>query len=291
MSEQFYFGTEERMRFMRAPNVGMDSGMHGRSVNGTLYNGMAYADQSVGTHRQYVMEWPPSSSLPEAALMEGYRNRVYGVGPLYFNSPLSYPYNVLAARWAAPAMACGLEGSSMIDQYTPGLSATSGSATNDLPVNSAFYDLVNAAVGFQQADSLFVPVPPGYTAYVGAFYQKTGTGVVAVVPVDLSGANGASVTLTAVANNATNIVPDVFISVSGLRLWLGKTASGAATVLNAANIVRLYKNGETPNTAGPWLPGMGHSGCRFVGEPTHITNGGMNGGMVSYAATLVEVGR
>mgnify|MGYP006921316401 CR=1 FL=1 len=291
MTGQFYFGTEGRMRWMRAPSIGMDSGAVGRGTDGTTANGLGYVNQSVGTHRQYLMEWPPSSSLPEAAVMEGYRNRVYGRGPLYFHSPLTLPYNVLSARHAAPAMACGLEGTSFIDQYTPTAVATSGAGTNDLPAESAYYDLLNAAVGFQLADSVFIPVPPGYTAYVGSFYQATGTGVVAVVPVDLSGADGASVTLTALANNATNIVPDVFYSVSGLRLWLGKTSSGAASVLNAANIIRMYPDGEAPDTAGPWLPGMGHSGCRFVGEPTHITNGGMYGGMVSYAATLKEVGR
>jgi len=291
MTGQFYFGTEGRMRMMRAPNVGMDSSSLGRNANGTTANGLGYVNQSVGTHRQYVLEWPPSSLLPEAAIMEGYRNGVYGRGLIYFHSPLILPYNVLSARHASPAMACGLEGVSMIDQYTPTAVATSGAATNDLPAVSAYYDLLNAAVGFQLADSVFIPVPPGYTAYVGSFYQATGTGVVAIVPVDLSGANGTSVTLTALANNATNIVPNVFSSVSGLRLWLGKTAAGASSVLNAANIVRMYPNGETPNTAGPWLPGMGHSGCRFVGEPTHITNGGMYGGMASYAATFKEVSR
>jgi len=289
MTGQFYFGTEGRMRLMRAPNAGMDGSSLGRNASGTLFNGGGWANQSVGTHRQFVLEWPPSSTLPEAAIMEGYRNHVYGDGLIYFHHPLAYPYNVLPARYAAPGIACGLEGVSMIDQYMPSAVATSGAALNDLPANSAYYDLVNAAVGFQAADSLFVPVPPGYTAYVGAFYQMTGTGVVAVVPVDLSGVDGASVTLTALTNNATNITPDVFTSVSGLRLWLGKTATGAASVLSAANIIRMYPNGETPDTAGPWIPGMGHSGCRFIGEPTHITNGGMNGGMVSYAATLKEV--
>lgn len=291
MAEQFYFGTEGRMRLMRAPNVGMDSSASGRTASGTTFNGSGYANQSVGTHRQYVLEWPPSSSLPEAAIMEGYRTHVYGDGLIYFHNPLTYPHNVLPSRVAAPAIACGLEGVSMIDQYTPSSVATSGASVNDLPANSAYYDLVDAAVGFQAEDSLFVPVPPGYIAYVGAFYQKTGTGVVAVVPVDLSGANGTSSTLTALSNSATNIVPDSFSSVSGIRLWLGKTSSGASSVTVAAITVRLYPTGETPNTAGPWLPGMGHSGCRFVGDPTHITNGGMNGGMVSYAATLKEVGR
>lgn len=42
--------------------------------------------------------------------------------------------------------------------------------------------------------------------------------------------------------------------------------------------------------AGPWIGGQGHSGCRFVGTPSYINNGPVDGGRVGYAATFAEVG-
>ena len=41
---------------------------------------------------------------------------------------------------------------------------------------------------------------------------------------------------------------------------------------------------------GPWIGGMGHSGCRFAGKPTYVGNTGVGGGQVSFAATFVGVG-
>lgn len=40
---------------------------------------------------------------------------------------------------------------------------------------------------------------------------------------------------------------------------------------------------------GPWQPGMGHSGCRFIGKPTYVANTGVNGGQIGFAASFREV--
>lgn len=42
--------------------------------------------------------------------------------------------------------------------------------------------------------------------------------------------------------------------------------------------------------AGPWVGGQGHSGCRFVGTPSYVNNGPVEGGRVGFAASFVEVG-
>lgn len=43
-------------------------------------------------------------------------------------------------------------------------------------------------------------------------------------------------------------------------------------------------------TAGPWIGGQGHSGCRFLGTPSYVSNGPVEGGRVGFAASFVEVG-
>jgi len=43
-------------------------------------------------------------------------------------------------------------------------------------------------------------------------------------------------------------------------------------------------------SAGPWIGGQGHSGCRFIGTPSYVNNGPVEGGRVGFAATFEEVG-
>lgn len=62
-----------------------------------------------------------------------------------------------------------------------------------------------------------------------------------------------------------------------LSVLEGRTSSGSAA--KQAKLV-----------AGPWIGGQGHSGCRFVGTPSYINNGPVEGGRVGYAATFAEVG-
>lgn len=42
--------------------------------------------------------------------------------------------------------------------------------------------------------------------------------------------------------------------------------------------------------AGPWIGGQGHSGCRFLGTPSYVTNSPIEGGRIGFAASFVEVG-
>jgi len=170
---------------------------------------------------------------------------------------------------------------------------TSGFLTNKIPTQSAYYDLVDIAPGYRGADdTLFVPVPDGMTLYLGAMYQATGAGAVYASPVT-GGVTGTAVPLTPVGNTDTVILPNTFSGVDGVRLWVGKSYGLPSSVTGAALIARLYRSDRTPPasfTQGPWVGGMGHSGCTFDGVPTLIRNTGIRGGTAGYAATFVEVG-
>lgn len=41
---------------------------------------------------------------------------------------------------------------------------------------------------------------------------------------------------------------------------------------------------------GPWIGGQGHSGCRFLGTPSYVTNSPIEGGRVGFSASFIEVG-
>jgi hypothetical protein len=282
------------MQFIRTPNRGAPMNTESWGTSGTYLNGGGFVRQSFGGHMNYVFEWPDSSSRQTAQLMRSYRRGTYGRGLIYFIDPLIYDLNILPARWADPSIACDNEGASMVYGLDPEAVATSGWETHTLPIKSAYYNLASTTEGYRdEADTLFVPIPTGYTLYLGAIHTTTGNGVIEAYPVDSNGNLGAASVLTKVAVDATNIVPDTFSGGRGVRIQLGKSASGAGTVTVAAMTGRLYRTGGSPPaafTTGPWVGGAGHSGCRFDGEPTYVANTGLNGGTIGFAASFKEVG-
>lgn len=71
--------------------------------------------------------------------------------------------------------------------------------------------------------------------------------------------------------------------------------SGFANVYGSGVYGQFTYGGDLPARVkkaiqGPWQPGLGHSGCRFIGKPTYVANNGVNGGQISFAASFREVG-
>jgi hypothetical protein len=214
-------------------------------------------------------------------------------------------------------MAVDDEGASMVYGLDPTGVSTSGWQTNRLPITSAYYNLVDTDSGFRGVeDATFIPIPTGYTLFLGAFYSATGSGGIFVSPQESASVVGTAVALTPKGVADTSILADQFTGIPGVWIWLGKTSSGAATVTATALIGRLIANedinttglgyglepyGETPYGGyssakmaallqGPWIGGMGNSGVRFSGKPTWIANTGVNGGQIGFAASFREVG-
>lgn len=309
-----WFGTIDYPQWISTPLTGADMSSQSWSASGTLLSGGGYAVNSWGSHKTYTFEWPKSSSREAAMMMQAYRNGTYGRGLIYFLDPMNYNLNILPARVADPSMALNNEGASLVYGLDPVSVSTSGWQTNLLPVNAAQYTLTDIAAGWRGVeDATYIPIPPGFTLYLGAFYSATGTGGIFASPQNTNGTIGSPQLLTAKSPTASEIVTDSFSGVPGVWLWLGKTASGVSTVTVQAMIARLIPttnitgspyvatNGEGPYSAaisttlpmlksGPWISGMGHSGVRFTGNPTYVVNNGVNGGQVSYSASFIEVG-
>lgn len=288
-----WFGTEEWMQWIRTPNRGATMDVNSWQAEGTYLSGGGWSRQSADGHMVYVFEWPDSSTREFAQLLRDYRRGTYGRGPLYLIDPLIYDTNILPSRWADPSISVR-GGVSLVYGVRPDAVPNSGWETHRLPVTAAYYDLTNIGSGYRGArDSLFIPIPEGYTLYLGCFYEASGTGVVEAYPVDASGNVGSPTTLTGVSTSATNIVPDTFSGGRGVRLQIGTSSSGAGSVTLKGAVARLHRTGKTPPvafTSGPWIGGMGNSGVQFSGEPTYSPNSGINGGQISVSASFREVG-
>lgn len=289
MSCDFWFGTEKRMGWFPSPLQGADMSPEGWNANGTLLNGGGWSRASFLTHKTFTFEWKSTSALETAAKMKAYQSGTYGRGLIYFIDPMIYDKNVLPERWADPSILLGDEGRSLVYNVSPEEAPVSGGSPMDLPVSASYYDLTGVTSGYRgDKDSVFIPIPEGYVLHLGAFYSATDDGGIFASPV-YNGVVGSETKLTPLSTAGPTLLADEFVGASGVRLWLGKDgADGTVTV--TAMIGRLYKVGAAVVKTGKWVPGMGHSGCRFSGPPTMIRNTGIRGGTASFAATFREVG-
>lgn len=296
----FWFGTEDRAGFFATPLKGADSSPAAWGVDGTLINGGGYSFNSFGSHKRYVYEWPQSSSPEDAQKLKSYFDGTNGRGLIYFLEPGIYRTNVLPAHWADPSMSLNNEAPSLVYGIEPIALATSGGEGLGLPVVSAQYNLSSTpSQTLPTPDtSVFLPVPTGHTLLLGAMYSASGTAGVFATPVNSNGTMGTSVRLTEMSNSGMDVVTDRFDGdIKGVRLWIARSDSTASSITLAALCGRLIETADLDNPvkeakilAGPWIGGQGHSGCRFLGPPSYVNNGPVQGGRVGFAASFVEVG-
>lgn len=250
---KFWFGTEEYMSWFPAPNRGADVSPEGWSAGGTLLNGGGYQLNSFGAHKNYIFEWPSSSSREAAQKMQSYAAGTYGRGLIYFIDPLTWTTNMLPAQLADPSTALGYEGASLVYGVDPVGVPTSGWETNELPVQSAYYDLAGVAAGWRgKEQATFIPIPTGYTLSLGSFHSQTGNGRVFYREQSTNGALGTITALTPLASNSSQIL-NTFISgpsLAGVWIYVGKSASGAGSVTLSAMIGRLIESVRTQSTLG-----------------------------------------
>lgn len=301
--------------WFKTPSSGADSSPLGWGVDGTFLSGGGYAQNSFGSHKRYQYAWGDSSSRQDAQFMKSLSDGTYGRGLIHFIEPTIYDQNILPARLADPSMAVDDEGASLVYGVTPTPVDTVNWQVNLLPSVSARYVLTDIDPGYRGVvDSVYVPIPEGYTLFVGAFYSTTDSGGIFARRILSDGTSGGDIPLTKINQSASFVTTDSFSNIRGIRIWVGKTAAGTASVTARALIARLVRTqelivpgagygeggyGQEPYggiiiprriTQGPWVGGMGHSGCRFVGKPSFVTNTGVNGGQIGFAATFQEVG-
>lgn len=299
-----WFGTVDRMQWFPTPNRGADVSSQGWQDGGTMLNGGGYQLNSFGSAKNYVFEWPSSSSREVAQLLKSFSDGTYGRGLIYFLDPLTWQTNVLPAHWADPSMTLGLESPSLVPGVTPSASTTSGGDAMNLPVRSATYNLSGTGpmtpASLNESNSVFIPIPEGGLLYLGAVYSSTGSSGVYYSRVSRGGVIGATSKVPSApagGDPGTGILTAGVIPQPGdigVRVWVGHVSGNPGALTLTALLARLgdQSRGGNPDPAlfKPWIGGQGHSGCRFVGKPTYINYTGVDGGQVGFAASFREVG-
>ena len=258
MSSCFYMGTREKMLEVRAPSVNLPSSKQGYFNKVDFLNGGTAIRRSQASHKTYTMTWN-SMDTDEARDILDIADGVHGTGPVYVHDPISANRNVLPQWWATPSIG-GYDGLPLNDA-SRGELVTTPSNTLNFPHDSITYT-VEAGL----TRRVWVPIPEGYTAHIGAYGANGTGGTVVATPTVSAVTDGTPVTLTllSVTNDARFNQSFASTSYDGVTISLG----GEGTVTLSGIMVQVLETGVTPATGG-FISGQGNSGLQFVSQPTY----------------------
>lgn len=232
-------------------------------------NGGFNQRRSKTSHMDYPMSWTIQNRLSASPLKDMYSG-ARGPGLIYFIDLMAADLNVLPSQWAFPAAACY----DAVPLIAPVI-ATTGNAlrpanvtspTNafGFPPETAEYQLVGVA------NPLYIPIPPGYSAWFGAngvFTGAANTGM-RVTPILPGNLTGTPQFPTMIAANSAQLVNTEFQSASYQGIVLD--------VVPTPTITNLFKNPNGRDTiTGYAATGTGALG-RDVGSDTYFQASGVN---------------
>lgn len=274
-----WFGTRDYMQWVPCPLVDSDMSKIGWQSQSQYLNGGARVRRSSSAHKEYNLSWG-LQSRENIRKVNDYADGIYGDGLIYFIDPFAADQNVLPQYWAAPMLGAD-DGPILHGTVAPTVTAT-GSNSYGYPIKSAVYATDSAYVRQQ----LFVPIPPGYTAWIGAHGSATGTSAVKVTPTVGVSTLGTPVNLTLLGTNTDVRVNASFngSTYSGILIEL----NGTGSLILAGLIVQILETGVTPAVGG-FISGQGNSGCHFAEQPK-LQNYSSAMDKVGMTARLVEVG-
>jgi len=259
MSECFYIGTKRRMTEVRAPSVNMQASKQGFANELQFTNGGASVRRSVASHKRYTLTWN-FVERDDARVILDLADGLYGTGDIYWHDPFVADRNVLPQWWATPSIG-GYDGLPL-NAATRGDLKDTPTNTLGLPLESIEYTVVE-----NQSRTVWVPIPPGYTAHVGV-YGEDGTGGTVEATPTLAGEDAAptdTLTLLAASDNSRfNYTVAASDGYDGVELRLG----GAGTVTLSGMMVQVLEDGASPE-AGGFISGQGHSGVSFLSQPNY----------------------
>jgi hypothetical protein len=243
---------------VRAPAVNMPSSKQGYFNKVDFLNGGTSIRRSTAAHKNYTMSWN-FLDRDEARKILDLADGVYGRGPIYVHDPMAADRNVLPQWWATPSQ--GLSDGLALNDGTRGEAVTTPANTLNFPSESVLYTVLEG-----QTRRVWVPIPDGYTAWVGAYGSNGTGGTVVATPTINAGSDGTPVTLTLLSVSSDARFNQSFASSSfdGVTLSLG----GAGTLTLSGIMVQVLETGVTPETGG-FISGQGNSGLQFVAQPTY----------------------
>lgn len=286
-----WFGTRGHMDWVRCPRVDMDLSGVGWSTESQYLNGGAGVRGSKSSHKVYDMSWGVlgrDEARKITDIADGIFDAQEGINLVYFLEPTTLDKNVLPQLWASPFQQ-GVEGLTLFQGQNPSVVQTPSNSYG-YPARSVQY-VANSA-----GNTVFIPIPPGYTAWVGVHGEVTGTAGMTVATT-LGTTAATPTTLTTLSVTTDQRFSDSFdasASVDGILLGLVNNGPASTDTFTwSGTMVQILPTGQTPED-GNFISGQGHSGCQFSEHPSqsvqYLGNKSRDDGQVSVTANLVETG-
>lgn len=247
-SKVMYFGTRERMTWVKAPAFNPDISKVGWSATNLFLNGGASVRRSTVSHKEYQFAWNLASAEDIAAISD-YADGLYGDDLIYFLDPFAMTTNLLPQMWATPRLG-----------VSDGIDFANGARRPTLittPTNSLGYPTKSAVYTFNSSsvfESVYIPIPPGYALNFGANGSATGTAAVVV----------ADANLPTVSTVRTNYAKDPSFenTVANLAASNGTLTQATGTAKSGTKFARLIAN----STSAMSVDGTGSSFAVVAGE-------------------------
>lgn len=282
-----YFGNRKLMRWVKAPAPGASFSAIGYSDRLDYISGGVGVRESANAHLEYTVSWE-SADRADIRLITDYAYGTYGDDPIVWLDPLSMDSNILNKGWSMPGLATK-DAVPLVGLTRPD-SAPNADMSMGYPVDMARYTIQPGEV----PRKFHVPVPAGYTAWIGAHGEVAAAGMVAQPT--LGGVDfGAGITVPVLSTSTDIRFSTSIVGGEGVGFDLSLIPTplpGTATVAPALAgvMVQVLKTGKTPERGG-FISGEGHSGCKFEGKPTRTPYFFADGReSIGMAAKLTEIG-
>lgn len=294
MQDGMWMGTRAQEMWVPACAVSPDFSKVGARQEDQYLNGGAGVRGSKSVHGTYNLTWNMKRRAelrPVLDLAAGLYDRRDGTGDLvYFLDPFTLDANVLSPMYGAPMLG-GVDGTPLLydvngDYVQPTLVPTDA---NDLgyPTLSAQYNLANGLTGTR----IYVPIPPGYTAWVGVHGSATGAGVQVLPYFSYTDVGNPEFVPTLGVDTETRVTTPFSRAdgYTGIDLSVERlNPATPGTITLASMCVQILKDGTTP-FPGRFISGQGNGGCEFAGYPAETPYSAALD-RVGMSAKLTEVG-
>lgn len=192
------------------------------------------------------------------------------------SAPASYfDGDTPGSGWSGIAHASG--SFQYVPRVVPTISNTPANTYN-LPPVQATYNVTTVANAYPGQSTTeipyaLIPIPPGYTLWLGATGSATGTAQVAVYLYNTPASYGSPASTAALTLLSESGATRLNASFSGAsyqyaKVFIRRTSLVASTITLSSMIAQLWPIGVTPVVTGNFIEGKGHRGLKFADTPT-----------------------
>lgn len=270
-------GSVAEMRWVPAPDTGMEATSNGYAELIQFENGGADVVRSSASSRSWSMDW----SLGEASGMQGldiisrYSRGEFGPGLIYWADPMNFDQNLFAPSFASP----GLIGRGWPNIYTNAATVSNNAtAAFDRPRTQAQWSITQAANTPPTGKNAIqtIPIPPTHTLWLGFSGVLTGAAAIGIRPILPGGGYGTTTYVSAVLNPANNTQLQNALQFQGIlytavEVFLARTTSAASTVTLTSAMAQLWPQGVAPVLTGNHIAGQGNTGAKFSSDASPET--------------------